>query len=589
MAGTFDIEAVKRDITDLQRFWQTRNKKFREWYGYLMLTDTLAKKGLESYVSNSPQTFYNMAHYLLTRGELTHAIPVNDESALELDKRAKVQRGCQYIWKLIDRDRKNGGSMPFFDELGHYLLILGWYSGVLFYDAPTGLLKAQLWNPYDVYPQYADGQLSVCVHSYKVTTSEAVIKAQNNKWNYKPSGTASLTSQVSLDDYWKIDKGVPYNMVLIDGKPVTALVSRPEMKVLVSPVGGFPDRGSLNTNAADWIKLAGRSIFEVNESVTDALNKWKTMISQILRDTAQPITQEFSQTPNATAEQLRERGALFHYAPGENGLQRLPPPAIPIELQSHLLDIEKEVQKGSFNDAVFGMMEGQSGYALSTLASSSANQILYPYMDAKHFFIEEADSFWLTNIKNSHKVFTVQGDFIEQLKPEEIPVAVNVTVNSEVATPKDMLEKGTIATYLSPHLDEATLLRSVLGQKDPEAVIRAKRLDTVLNSPEAIMIQKITGFRAHALYLQYQGDSKQAELFNKMADALEAQMGAPAPGQGNPLQQTNINAQRLAGGNAGNPNRNFGAMPNVAPPEANAGFTPQQLRNIIGQGNIRRG
>jgi len=586
-----DISKVKTDIQSLKAFWYQRNLKFKEWYETLTLIDLLAAKGLESYVSNEPQTFYNMAHYLLTRGELSHSIAINSESSIELDKRARVDRGCQYAWKQIDRERKLGGSMPFLDELGHYLLVLGWYSGVLLFDEKTGLLKAQLWNPYDVYPRYANGGLVACVHSYKITREEARIKAESKEgWNYEHPGIFSPTAEVVLDDYWRLVGDTLFNMILIDGKDVTGWVDRPEMKLLVAPVAGFPDKGSLTKKTGDWRKLSGRSIFEVNETVKQSYNKWKTEISQVLRDTVQSIMEEFSQQPNATPEQLRERAPLFHYAPGEQGLVRVPPAAIPIEVQAHLIDISKEMQKGSFNDAVFGMMEGQkSGYALSQLASSSANQILYPYMDAKHFFIEEGDNFVLSNLKSHNRVFNIRGKFIEQLKPEDIPSEVNVTVESSVATPEDMLEKGTIAYYLRDHLDKATLIHDVIGKKDPQAILRAKRRDMILDSIEAITIEKIALFRNHARYLRTRGDSRQADTFDRMADAIEAQIGAPEPGQGRPLEAEKIAAEREAGGAVGNTRRVLGARSGVIPPEATTGFTPQELRNMIGRGGVIRG
>ena len=66
------IAKIRLDIATLKRFWYQRNRQFKEWYELLILIDKLASKGMESYVSNEPQTFYNMAHYLLTKGELSH-------------------------------------------------------------------------------------------------------------------------------------------------------------------------------------------------------------------------------------------------------------------------------------------------------------------------------------------------------------------------------------------------------------------------------------------------------------------------------------------------------------------------------------
>lgn len=582
-----DEKDILGTIAGLKRFWEPRNRKFLEWYETLVMVDSLASKGLESYVSNEPQTFYDMAHYLLTRGDLSHYISLESESAIELDKRARVNRGCQYMWNNIDRERRSGGSMSYLDELGFFLLVLGWYSSIISFDQETGLVKAQVWNPYDTFPYFADGKLMACVHSYKITEDEALVKAEHNNWNYKGRQDSRISDRpnVVLDDFWKFEGDEWYNAIFFDSKVVDGWVKREATKLLVSPVSGFPDKGSLSAKGVDWRALTGRSIFEVNESVSLAFNKWKTEVSQVLRDTVQPIMQEFSGSPVATPEQLRERGALFHYAPGEAGLQRVPPAAIPIELQAHLMEIRRELQKGSFNDAVWGMVEGQPGYSLSMMASSSANQILYPYMDAKHFVFSEGDSFWLSNLKTSKRVFNIKGKLIEKLKPTDIPDDVNMIVESDVATPKDWLERSTIANYLKDHVDKATILGEVLKFTDPQAILKRKELDEILTSPEAMTLKKIAGFRAHAKYLEFHGDFDQAKTFLKMADAMEAQFGAPAPGQGMPQTMGNVEAQREAVAPSARPR----VSPGVAPPEAVSGFGPQTLRNMIGRGKVLRG
>ena len=572
---------VRTDIVNLKRFWHHRNQKCKEWYEILIMIDKLAAKKMESYVSNEPQTFFNMAHYLLTKGELSHDTPLENESALELDRRAKVGRGCQYMWNLIDTDRRYGGNASFVDELGFYLLVLGWYSTVASFDKETGALRVQLWSPVETYPSYANNRLVSCVRSYKITEEEAVLKAEENRWNYTARGSA--LGDVILDDYFHQDSDGLHNMILIDGRAVTGWVDRPEMKLFVAPVGGFPDKGSLTPGKRSWKSLAGRGIFEVNASVSNHFNKWKSIMSQILRDTANPITQEFSANPVATPEQLRERGGLFHYAPGEKGLERLPPAAIPIELQAQLIEIRREAQKGSFSDAVYGMVEGQPGYALSLLASSSANQILYPYMDAKHFVIAENDKFWLSKLKSSGRVFAIKGKLIEKLKPTDIPEDVDIKVESDVATQKDWLERGTIAGLLRQDVDNATILTEIYGFSDPQAIKRRKGLDRMLDHPMSQMVEMIAGYYVHADYLERRGDRRQADLFRKAAQALEAQMGVPPAGSGKPAGASEVEAAR----EAGTPGEVPKVRPEISPPEARGGFTPQELRRMIGQGRMK--
>ena len=576
-----DLEerAVSGKITELKRYWDQRNVKFKDWFKLLWLVDLLYTRGMESSVSNEPVTFYNMAHYLLTKGDISHYVPIESEDAAELDKRAMIHRGCNYMWNMIDRERRAGGGQGYIDDLAFFLLILGWYSTPFMFDSKTGLMKTQVWNPADVYPKYAANKMVECVHSYKITKEEAEIKAEELDWSWDgKSGGA----EVVLDDFFILEDGVLQNMVLIDSKDVTGWVPRPEMMLLVAPVGGYPDRGSLTPSSFDWKSLAGRGIYEVNVHVLEHFNKWKTMVSQILRDTAQPIHQEFSGTPQATPEKIRQRGALFHYAPGEGGLQRLPAPTIPIEIQAFLMEDRREMQKGSFNDAVYGMVEGQPGYALSLLASSSANQILYPFMDGKHFVISEADRFWLKNLKTSKRVFSIRGEFIEKLRPTDIPEEADVNVNSDVATPKDWLERGTIGGMLRQDIDRATLLGEVYKFSDPQGILRRKNLDEVMEHPMTKMLEMASAYEAHANYLQWRGDHKQALRFRKAAAAIEAQFGAPEPGQGRPVEASEIEQARALGTPAEKPT----AASSIAPPETR-GFTPQELRRSIGRGQVR--
>jgi len=579
-------QKVKEDITTLKSFWSPRNKRFKEWYEILTLVDNLATNKMESYASNEPQTFYNMAHYLLTKGELSHDTPLENETALELDRRAKVGRGCQYMWSLIDTDRKQGGSSSFVDELAFYLLVLGWYSTVAKFNKDTGTLQAQVWSPYDTFPRYNNNRLASCVHSYEITIEEAGMKAEENNWNYSPTrhwySQWTSSGRVILDDYFYQDNEGIHNIVFIDSKNVTGWVYRPDMKLFISPVGGFPDKGSLSSSRGGWKELTGRGIFEVNSSVTTHFNKWKSQMAQILRDTSSPITQEFSASPQATPEQLRERGGLYHYAPGEQGLQRLPPAAIPIELQAHLMELRREMQKGSFNDAVYGMVEGQPGYALSLLSTSSANQILYPYMDAKHFVISENDKFWLSNLKTSGRVFQIKGRFIEKLKPTDVPEDVFIIVDSDVATPKDWMERGTIAGLLRPDVDTATLLTEVYGFSDPQAIKRRKSLDRTLDHPVTQLVEMASGFEAHADYLEIRGDRRQAARFRRAAQALDAQIGVPPAGSAKVSEAAEVQTAREAGA----PEEVARVRPEIAPPESR-GFTPQQLRQSIGRGSLR--
>lgn len=583
-----DEKAIKNDITTLKSAWGRRNTKMKEWYKALKLTDTLYTKNMESYTDNHPRTFFNAAHYLLTMGEISHDIPIASDAAMELDKKAKVNRACQYMWRKVDERRLIGGSPSFVHSVGFDMLVLGWYAAVFTFNDQTGLLDTALWSPADTYPRYEDNKLTAVVFEYKMGEDALEKKAQEYGWNWKKQSTIGGSGKATVQNYFSLEdfeEGSFANMVLINDKPVTGVELRDNIRILVAPVGGFPDRGSIDPSSqVDWTQLIGQSIFESNMLVNLAGNKWMSFLMQILRDTAQAKYQEFSGTPQANPEQVRKRGAVFHYAPGEAGLQPVPQNPIPLELSNILTLLDKEKQKGSFSDVVFGMAEkGMPGYVLSQLATTSANQVLFPYMASKHFLISEGDKFWLKKLKESHKTFEVKGRVIEELTADEIPEDADVQVNSDVATPKDWLERATIANMTEKHLDSDTILTEIFKMSDTQSIKRRRIVDDMRAHPMTKNIELITAYETHAQYLQSRGDYRGANRFMMAAKALESQFVAPAttaPGQPNPTQTNRVLAEREAGA----PERVERVNPTVSPPEGQRGFSPAQIRNLIGVG-----
>ena len=79
-----ETKEVIQDVSDLKKMWKPRVKMFDEWMDQLKLEDTLKKKNLETAVGNSPRTFYNLAHYLLSAGKTQHSIPLTADNPIEI-------------------------------------------------------------------------------------------------------------------------------------------------------------------------------------------------------------------------------------------------------------------------------------------------------------------------------------------------------------------------------------------------------------------------------------------------------------------------------------------------------------------------
>lgn len=519
-----DIQTIKNDISPLVGKWATRNSRFKDWYDLIKLSDTLKTTNMETGVTNYPRVMFELARYLMTAGSVRHVIPIEAETAPELEKQARVERGCLFLWDLIDHARLIKGQGTFLDELSFHILGLGWYAVAAGFDTNTLTPTATLWHPAQVYPRFDGGELTECLHQYAITQGVAISRAEKNGWNYKPK-SSQMDARVHVDNYFFYEGDKLYNVVFIDGDAVSAIEERPKMRLLISPVGGFPDFGEIQGGGTEWTQYIGQSILEANRPIYEAMNKWLSFNLQILRDTAEHKWVENSAgPPKVMPEQLTKRNALFQFAPGES-LTPLYPPPVPLELRAMLMDFSTMVQRGGFSDFLFGILQGQPSGALYSQAAETANRILYQQMRHKHAIVSEIDRFWLKTLKTSKKVLDIQGRMVEKLRPTDIPDNAFVNVFSEIATPRDWLERSTVANYLKDIVDETTLMDTILHLPDTEAVKRRKKEDLVSKHPIGQTVTLIRGMNKYAEYLEQRGDTEGASLFRQAAVALKASIG----------------------------------------------------------------
>jgi hypothetical protein len=556
-----ELQEIRTDIGNLKTTWVTRNQRFREWFDLLNLVDKLKQEGLESVCSNDPRTMFNLAHYLMTAGDTHHIIPISTDAPMELEKQARVERALEYLWKKADRKQMLGGGQRIISELNFNILGFGWYCGVAGYDETEQEGKVVLWSPADTYPRYADGQLITCLHEYKLPINVAKRKANANGWTYNPIRS---TGDVVLSDYYYVDENDNLmNTVLIDNEIVMKEIKRDDVLLLVSPVGGFADRGSIIPGDIQWTTRLGQSILETNRDIYNKINRWLTFELQILRDTAQPTYIEESQgDPKVRPEQLTERGTLLHYNIGE-GLHVLDPAPMPLEIQAAIASFDKQSQKGGFGDTLYGLLEGNlSGFALSQ-AIETANRVLYNYQEAKNFFVSEVDRFWLLKMKETSKSFQIKGRMIEEVSPKDIPEDTDIIVESELATPRDWLEKATVANYLRDLVDDTTILSDVLKVKDTNGVQRRRDFDRLEQHPQIMNAKLIAYCNRYADYLEYVGDREQAMVFRQAAAGVMQQMGGASTGEPPSPRANEVLSARKAGAPEESP---APVAPSVQPP-----------------------
>jgi len=530
-------QEILKEAKKHKELWYFRNLKFADWYRLLILDNSdLYQEDMEIVISNDPKTFYKKAVRLLSSSVST-SIPTD---VLVRPEQIDVQPVVKFLeseWRLKDTLYRRRGRQPWMTEFVSFLLATGWFDVLVYANQSDGLV-AEARNPAEGYPMYADDGLRSYCHIYTVPYYEANEKCDRNNWRLD---RRFQSGNVIITDYWVRDSGLVYNAIVMNTqlvKPVTVMPGMSEMPVLVGPVGGMPDRGSLLPNVYDkdlsWQGKIGESIVADNEEVYRNYNKNLSYTQQIIRDVSQSRWYEKSESDTAilNPDTIYKRGAIFRMGINED-IGPLPVPPLPVELSTHARAIEDMIQKGSFPWSMYGgMVGGITSYMMSQI-SASAQDILAPYVEAGKFVLSEIDNIWLRTMREYQ--LNIRGWQI----PEMFPEVLEVKVDMAVKVPGDLVQRATLSRMISPNFEvspETSMYLLWPEIKDPKREQGNVNAARALQHPVAVSISLISNFRRMADTLMEVGDVGGAELFEKAANAVESTITALVGGAQPPPQ-----------------------------------------------------
>ena len=516
---------------DLAKEWQGRNAQFKTWYNVLRQYDEFQQADMESYVSNDPRTFYNLALFLLTPDPIPHRILVGDEN-IQITKAAQVAEFIEAEWRRKEVTARHGGQQSWLRHFVSLMLATGWYS--VFGMATKEELVGEIWNPAEVYPDFGGGEMTQCAHVFKLNRMAAIRRVLDKGWSVRADKIPA--SGVTIYDYWFFnDQGQVTNAVSMD----TTLVIPPQvfpklqrMPIVCSPVGGLPDDGTI-TGDTNWRNEIGQSIFATNLQVYKAQNKVMSHLLQILRDTAQQRWVETSAdgTPILQEENMFKRGAVFRKGPLDN-IDTLPVGNIPTELRTVMFDITNQVQRGSLPWAMFGNIQQEMASYLMSQISTAAKQVLTDYRNAVKGALEDIDTIWIEDMLGGERPRDF--DFPSDLNPE-----FTVDVGVDLMIPGDLVLRANTARTLSPtfRLSKGTTLGLLFPEvKDPMREQAAANADTAMESPIAQAISLVGAFRDEAARLKEGGHGDLAEMFEGSATSIQQKL-AQQGGEGGAMPE----------------------------------------------------
>lgn len=530
MPTTVEISELIRECDSLKSYWFPRKKKFREWYDMLLMIDTLAQKDMESFVGNDPRTAYNLALHLLSSQNIPHKIPVNKLTSEQTGPAAAVEDFLKLAWEGVAETHRRKGRQSWLRELVSFIIAVGWYS--VFTVVTDKGCYAEIWNPANVFPRYAEDGLDRCVHTYPATVDSINRKIRAKDW----SVSNKITTDETVRDYWKYDEGgAVVNYIMIGNQLVTTPPSNmtfDTIPIFISPVGGLPDMGSI-VSGKEWRAQIGQSMIATNETVYKYLNKHWTFSLQLLRDTAQPRWFEKSRSGESIMkpEDVFKRGTIFRGAP-EDTIEALAVPPIPVELRSDRLDMEAMLQRGGPPYALYGNVQQAMSAYLMAQVSAAAQQAFAPYHQAVIDVLSDIDNFWISMIRK-HNIKPYGFEL-----PAEITEDIRVTASYDIKIPGDLAQKATVARMLSPtfKLSETKVMSELFPEiTNPVKEQAQARKDVAMQHSVMATISLVQALRESAMKCRELGDTNAATLYEKAATTAEASI-APAPQAAPPEQ-----------------------------------------------------
>jgi len=522
-----------KDLVDkasgLKKNWSTRDKKIRDWYKILRLTDELAQEGMETVTANDPRTGYNLGKHLMTSSIMAHKIATEELASEEISATSYLESYITKRWRAVESLYRRTGRQSFIGKMVGFMLATGWYS--IFSMVTDDQIMCEVWNPLEVYPEFGESGLVEVSHIYRMHPAVANRKAKLMGWATK----SPFTHDVNLYDYWGFDlDGDVVNGIVLGSeyvKPIEkdAFLTDLSMKlgvgilpVFISPVGGLPDEGAIDSK---WQEHFGESIVATNEDLTKNYNKMLSFTQQLVRTAANPHYIELSsgETPIMTEENMKAWGSILRGAPGEI-LQPMLAPVIPVELRTTMFTYENMIQRGLFPWLLYGNIQQQLSYLAMANVASSALQVLTPYMDGLKGALADIDNFQFNMMKvNGFRPYKFK-------MPKDLPEEFEFEVQAEIEIPGYLVQRATVARMLDPtfRLPTEMVMDKLFPEvRDPLRTMAKIRRDDAMMHPRAILVDQILAYKEQVRILFNAGNKEAAALYGKLATLMEAELDVP--------------------------------------------------------------
>ena len=197
------------------------------------------------------------------------------------------------------------------------------------------------------------------------------------------------------------------------------------------------------------------------------------------------------------------------------------PPQIPVELRSLQLDLEAMEQRGGPSWTMFGSIQQRMTAFAAAQVAATTNQLAKAFHRGIVDLYSDMDNFFLQLIKRNN--YAPYGMTL----PQGLPDNARLTATYELRIPGDLTQRATTARILNPdfELSEERIMDELFPEiTDPTKELSDIRASKARQHPIYAQLSLAEALRAESQLLKGVGDFRSAELFDKAADRMEAEI-----------------------------------------------------------------
>jgi hypothetical protein len=544
----------EEDIIDrcsrIVAFWIERDNRMDEDLSLYRLDEEAQGDG-EVIQKNTPYVVVEKAANMIATQ--TPTIQVIPPKEMQKDESQKVEDFLRWSWdKKNKRWRRSQIQGSFRHAMAHFLCLRGWAAARMWFDpevdpATDNPIRAKLFDPRQVYPQFGDDNLLYVVHKYWTTYGELKDDWEEAEKEFDEQDDDVQVEVTEYYDDW-------YHSIQVAG----TFVKKPTAHeygfvpwVIVTGAGS-PIRATSNDQNS-WVSDVGVSIFHGIKSSYAALNRiLSQMATQVANAANPPSLYYYDPTLNKTPQPLDYTAGttnfLLYDRERVDPLQLNPNPIDSGPVIDSLID---DIQKGSLPSILWGITGGtEAGFGISMMTDAARDQ-LYAVVEAMQEMFESVNEYELILIRDF-----VEGDIGFWTRDTDGSVRSGVTLNAQDIeasgtetvvkyrdiSPKDKAMMAQLAAMLTEKklISMDTAREHYLGIDNPERE-NQKVLFDLVNMDEDIVKKGLVPLALYQadpelfnLYLMLKMAELQGAPQQGMPPELAGLMGGGQPGQGLP-------------------------------------------------------